>query len=209
MVKKLAFLSCLALLLLGLVGPSAGRGATLDIRVASDNEDVEEYVASQNMSLTSSDLEMPYEDTFSPDKEQVIGIRWPVPLAPGTKISKAYVEFTFDEVEVQGAVNLIIEGQLAPNAAAFTSAKADLTSRTRTAAQVKWSPAAWSTAGEKRQTPDLSAILQEIIDQPGWASGNALVVIIRDDKSNPSKGTLAAAARPTSGPVLHIEALVP
>ena len=40
------------------------------------------------------------------------------------------------------------------------------------------------------KTPDLSPIIQEIVNQPGWAAGNALVLIFTDDKSNPSQGTV-------------------
>jgi hypothetical protein len=33
-------------------------------------------------------------------------------------------------------------------------------------------------AGPDQQTPDLSPVIQEIVDRPGWSSGNALAIII-------------------------------
>ncbi len=69
----------------------------------------------------------------------------------------------------------------------------------------------WTTVGQKSQTADLSAILQEIIDQAGWASGNALVLIFSDDKSKPSSGIRCADAIEdgATGPLLHIEVFNP
>ncbi len=201
MCKNFAFL-------LGLLAltSTAVLGFSYDIRVAGDLDDVEEYVGDHRMYLDSSDLEMPYEDSIDISSEQVIGVRWAVPVPKGAKITKAYVEFQVDETKSGTLpVNLIIQGQLAPNAPAFTAATADVTSRTPTAAQVKWAVENWTTVGAKSQTPDISAILQEIIDQPGWVAGNALVLSFADDKSNPSKGIRCAAARQAAGPLLHIE----
>ncbi|GJL80244.1 MAG: hypothetical protein NPINA01_32330 [Nitrospinaceae bacterium] len=44
-----------------------------------------------------------------------------------------------------------------------------------------WSPVAWDTIGEAgpdQRTPDITAVIQEIVDQGGWVSGNSLAVII-------------------------------
>jgi hypothetical protein len=226
MVKKIPFLLCLGLGAAAFMA-SPAFAASYDVRIANGNDDVEEFVYDHHMYITSSDLEMPYEDTYTPNEEQVIGLRWAVPVSKGATVTKAYVEFTFDEPEVTGVVHLIIEGQLAPDAPAFTAATADVSSRTRTKAQVKWAPEEWAVNGAtahnasvelKYKTPDLSPIIQEIVNQPGWAGGNALVIIISDDKSNPSKATRAAAAyedQASNGfhadtpALLHIEALQP
>ena len=42
-------------------------------------------------------------------------------------------------------------------------------------------PAAWlasGLAGADQRTPNLAAVLQEIVDRPGWTAGNSLVIII-------------------------------
>jgi hypothetical protein len=33
-------------------------------------------------------------------------------------------------------------------------------------------------AGLDQQTPDVSSVIQEIVNRPGWTSGNSLVIII-------------------------------
>ncbi len=209
--KKLVSLLCWVLGVVALTS-TAALGLSYDLRVANGMDDVEEYASGHGMYVDSSDLEIPYEDAGNPPStEQIIGLRWIVPVPKGAKILKAYVELTCDETKGgTEPVNLIVEGQLAPNAPAFTAATADVTSRAPTKAQVKWTFANWTAGGQKGQSPDLSPILQEIIDQPGWVSGNALVLIIRDDKSNPSKGVRCAdAVEDGNPPVLHIEVFNP
>jgi hypothetical protein len=74
MSKKLAFLLCLALAL-GLAGSNPVSGAALDLRVATGNDDAEEHL-NAGMDLTSSDLEIPYEDAGTPYGRTAHGMRW-------------------------------------------------------------------------------------------------------------------------------------
>jgi hypothetical protein len=209
--KKLICLLCLVLGVIALTS-TAALGLSYDLKIANGGDDVEEYASGHGMYVDSSDLEIPYEDAGNPPStEQIIGLRWTVDIPKGAQILKAYVELNCDETKGgTDPVNVIVEGQLAPNAPAFTAATADVTSRPPTKAQVKWAFVNWTAGGQKAQSPDLSPILQEIIDQPGWVAGNALVLIIRDDKSNPSKGVRCAdAVEDGNPPVLHIEVFNP
>ena len=175
----------------------------------SASDAIEEYVSDGGMSMGSSDLEMPYEDVGnSPGSEQVVGVRWVVPVAPGAEILSAYVEFTVDENKGgTNPVNLIIEGQLTPNAPAFEDVAKNVSSRSPwTTAQVQWAVEDWSTVGVKSRTTDIAPIIQEIIDQPGWLAGNALVLAFRDDKSSPSTGVRCAETQPV---LLHLEVFNP
>jgi hypothetical protein len=202
-------------------GPEA---VTLDVKIATALDDMEEYVATGAMSPTSSDLEMPYEDSVTASKEQFVGVRYALAVPQGTQITKAYVEFNIDELTLgTQPVNLVIQGQLIANAPAFTSTAKDISNRTtRTQAQVKWAVENWtapngqtghvSSLGLKSRTPDLSPILQELVNQAGWTSGNAIVLIISDDKSNPSKGLRCADAYEDGAgyaAVLHVDGFVP
>jgi len=214
MAKKLAFWVGLALTL-SLMGSTVAVGATLDLKIADGTNDAEEHL-NAGMDVGSSDLEMPYEDSGTPSAtdEQVTCLRYIVPLAKGAKIAKAYVEFTCDETkDGTKPVNLIIEGQLAVNPPAFTTAAKNLTGRAPwTTTQVKWAVENWTTVGQKSNTPDLTAILLEIMAQEGWASGNALVLAFRDDKSSPSTGIRCADAfedSATTCPILHVEIFDP
>ena len=55
-------------------------------------------------------------------------------------------------------------------------------------------------AGANQRTSNLSAVLQEIINRPGWASGNALALIITGSGKRTAEAFEGARA-----PVLHIE----
>ena len=70
---------------------------------------------------------------------------------------------------------------------------------------MSWSPPAWTLVGEagaSQRTPELSSVLQEIVGRPGWASGNALALIITGTGHRTAEsfeGKVAAAA------LLHVE----
>jgi len=80
-----------------------------------------------------------------------------------------------------GTTSLTIAGEATDNAGPFTSAAANVSSRRRTSAAVPWVPVAWSTvgqAGAAQRTPDLTAVLGEIVGRSGWVSGNSVVLIV-------------------------------
>ncbi len=91
----------------------------------------------------------------------------------------------------------------------------DLSSRPTTIAKVQWSVPVWvkGDQGPDQTSTNIASIIQEIIDLPGWASGNSLVLIIRDDPDNPSAGLREAEdANPPDGDesaLLHIEYAAP
>jgi hypothetical protein len=215
MYRKLVHLVALGLAL-SLVGLNAASGAVFDIRIAAGTDDAEEHL-NAGMDITSTDLEIVHEDAGAPaTDEQLIGMRWIIPLAKGSMMTKAYIEFELKEVKGSGTntapVNVIIEGQLDPNPAAFTTAAKNITDRARTTAQVKWTLPPGLAVGDKLQTPDVSSIISELTSQDGWASGNALVIILRDDKDNPSTGLRCVQSyngSTTAAPLLHLEILIP
>ncbi len=215
MIKKLMFLLCLALML-GLVGSNATSGATLDLRITNGNDDAEEHLADGSMDVTSTDLEFPYEDNGTPSATdpQLNALRFVLAVPKGAQITKAYLEFEQDETKGNDKpVNVVIEAQLTLNAPAITSAAKNLSSRTPwTTAKVKWEVPMGGKNDQKFQSPDIAAILSEIIGQDGWTSGNAVLLGIRDDPDNPSKGLRcmeAVEGEATAAPLLHIEVLIP
>ncbi len=188
----------------------------IDIRIANGNDDVEQHLSDGRIDSGSSDLELAYEDAGTPTTdEQVIGLRFVNLAVPqGTLITSAYIEFEVDKFNKEGSqapVNLVIEGELTPDAPEFTSVANNVTDRIATTAKAKWSIPPWTEQNVKFQTSDISAVIQEIVNQPGWASGNALVLMLRDDKDNPSTGLREAESfngESKAAPLLHIEAVI-
>ncbi len=145
------------------------------------NDDAEE-LANGRMYLDSSDLDLIHGSYRGGKRyDQVVGMRFTdIRIPQGTRIKKAYLQFTVDEVST-GPTALTIHAELAGNAGPFTDVRHNISSRKRASATVKWSPEPWSVVGqrsEKQRTPDLSSLIQEVIAQPGWQEGNALVLIV-------------------------------
>ena len=179
----------------------AGGGDTFEVRVAASFDDAEE-VASGSMSRTSSDLEL----MFQPSGDQLaVGMRFlGVTVPVGATITNAYIQFQTDESS-GGASSLSVVGQADANPVTFGSGANDITNRPTTGASVAWSPPDWNVVGEQgpnQQTPNLAAVIQQIIEVPGWASGNAMVLIITGtgDRVAESFNGVPAAA-----PLIHIE----
>jgi len=148
------------------------------IRISHADDDAEE-TETGNVDLSSSDLEMTDDDG-----KQTIGLRFEsVPLPKGTRVREAYLQFTCDEASKQ-PTSLSIAGELAPNAERFSATAHDISSRTKTAAKVLWSPPAWTEpnqTGLTERSPDLSHVINEIIEQTDWQAGNAMAFVVEGE----------------------------
>ncbi|MFK7993997.1 MAG: PKD domain-containing protein, partial [Granulosicoccus sp.] len=171
----------------------------LDTRIVNGNDDAEER-ADGRMYLGSSDLEM-----TETSRAQTIGLRFDSQQIPsGSTILRAYVQFQTDEVSLV-PTELLLHGEYSADAEVFSQLDDDLTSRVRTLAAASWAPATWTNrgaAGSDQQSPDLSSVIQEIINHPSWSEGNAIVILVS------GTGTRTAESfegSPSGAPLLHIE----
>jgi hypothetical protein len=128
-------------------------------------------------------------------------MRWRnVTIPQGATITSAYIEFDVDEAD-SGTTNLTFRGEDADNAAVFANIADNISDRTKTSASVSWNNVpAWGW-GETHQSEDISPVIQEIVNRGGWASGNALVVIVT------GSGERIAESHDGDGtpPLLHVE----
>ncbi|NND91678.1 MAG: Ig-like domain-containing protein [Granulosicoccus sp.] len=148
---------------------------SVTIPIINGNDDMEEF-ADGGPDLVSSDLEMTFDKS-----NQIVGMRFQaVPVPNGAIITAAHVQFTVDEVD-SAPTDLIVQAEITDNSAPFADEMRNLSSRSLTLASVPWSPPAWTVRGQSgapQQTPDLAGLIQEIVDQPGWTSGNALSILV-------------------------------
>ncbi|MFK7861596.1 MAG: hypothetical protein AB8B64_22470 [Granulosicoccus sp.] len=156
------------------VASSTG-SASISAQIIDDDDDGEES-SSGAVDLSSSDLELVEERSV-----QVVGMRFrSIAIPNASTITNAYIQFTVDEVDGDAA-SLIIQAESADDSAAFTTVDESLSSRARTQSLVSWSPPAWEVirqSSSDQATPDLSSVIQEIVDRPGWVSGNALSILM-------------------------------
>ena len=143
----------------------------------TDSPDDAEESAEGVVDLISSELELPREKA-----PQIIGLRFPkVPLAPGTRIKRAYVQFEAGKGSDE-PTRLEIRGQAADDAPPFSTAAFNISQRPVTEAVAIWEPKAWTAnakPGSDHRSADLSQVVQEIVNRPGWKRGNAVALIIR------------------------------
>ncbi len=181
------------------VNEVSGGVVTLQSRVTASSDDAEEK-ASGSMKLTSSDLEMVFDGN-----DQKVGMRFnAVDVPRGSAIVNAYIQFQVDET-TSGDTSLTIRGEDTDNAPTFTNSGGDISSRNTTTASVSWFPIPWMTKGEAgvdQRTPNLAAVVQEIVNRPGWSSGNSMAMIVT--------GTGERVAESYNGdqngaPLLHVE----
>lgn len=183
---------------------SAGEITSRRIQVAESHDDVEEKVSDGVMYMDSSDLELVNDDHVGGD--QIVGMRFQsVDIPQGAEITSASLTFGVDELD-SVATNLEILGQTSGNADPFTDAAFNVSSRTTTDAVVTWEPAPWASVETPQITPDLTAIVQEIVNRDDWSAGNSVVLIVR------GTGLRTAASfdgDPSAAPDLNLTFVVP
>jgi len=181
--------------------PVLGQVST-ERRVAASSDDAEERVSNGAVTLSSSTLDL----VTASSNVQTVGIRWTgIPIQKNATITAAYIQFASNSSQ-SAAASLTVAGQAADNAATFTSSTSNVSTRGRTTATVAWAPPAWTSgqAGTAQRTPDLAPVIREIVNRPGWASGNALAMIIT---GTGTRGAYSYDGSTSSAPLLHIEYL--
>lgn len=98
-----------------------------------------------------------------------------VPLPNGCTIDSAAVTYTAD-VNGSGTVpTFVMQGEAADDATTLSS-QVDFDARTWLGTTVAWGITASWTKDAEYSSPDLSGILQDLVDRGGWASNNALML---------------------------------
>ena len=182
-----------AAFLLCTVACTSARAGTvvLDIPISASSDDAEQTGTAMNLTAASLAL-----------GQNVAGLRFGnVTIPPGAPITAAYVNFIASANDIQ-STDVTIIGQASDSSPTFTSAASDITSRPLTVASAAWlSVPSWSTGGSNN-SPSLIAIVQEIVDRPGWTSGNAMVLIIT---GNGRRRADSFDGNPANAAILHIE----
>jgi len=112
------------------------------------------------------------------------GMRIPgVSIPPGSTITSASLTLTASSLNNTYS-DFEIRGEAVDNAAAYTAAANDISSRNMTVASTQWVPDGWPAA-TTHESADMAAVVQEVIDVAGWAQNNPVNLIITGtDDSN-------------------------
>jgi hypothetical protein len=178
--------------------------------VNSGADDAEESLDGW-MSISSGDLELFYES--SDDRDQYVGLKFRnIEIPEGVLVTNAYIQFTAEKESNDMTSMGHIFGELAPNPADFSSTDFDISTRSKTNNSIDWTIPVWNSygAGPDQATPDISTILNEIISQENWTSGNDVVFIFEPDSEELDSDHEAISTDDESESVsLHFEYIIP
>ncbi|MBX2837739.1 MAG: VWA domain-containing protein [Gammaproteobacteria bacterium] len=141
-------------------------------RLAEGDDDAEENLDNNNVYLGSSHLNLGENNSGD---ETLVGMRFTdINIPQGVDLTNAKIEFTAAS-NFSGSSVLTFRAELVPSASGFTSNNGDLSGRNETSQYVEWTVPAWSS-NKVYQTPDLTPILQPLIDQADWCGGNSIAI---------------------------------
>ncbi len=164
---------------------TALEGGVTEAVINSSSDDAEDNLGF--MSLANGDLD------FGLIAPQWVGVRFQdLKIPKGVTITEAYMEFAAEEVD-SGAITVNISAEDSDTAQTFTAVDDDIVNRPKTAANVDWAVPNFTIRGEMHRTPDLSAVVQEVVNRGGWCSGNAMAFTMRTILS----GTVGSRAMAT------------
>ncbi len=171
----------------------------IEIRVIDSSADAEEN-KSGNMDLTSKDLELVYSGS-----NQTIGMNFNrIEIPQSATITNAYIQFKVDEASSE-ITALEIRAEATGDAELFSTLNRDISSRSMTTASVEWYPEPWQEIGEvgpNQRTPNISALIQEVINRSDWDEGNSIVLIVMGSGKRVAE---SYNGDPFGSPLLHIE----
>ena len=181
--------------------------AIIVTRINDGNDDAEEPF--EQIFMTLSDVGINIVNDWSGD--QKVGFRFDeLNIPAGAVVTRAYIQFTTSNISISnGPSNLTINGHASGNSTPFEALGQDITTRTPTNAAVNWQPAEWRIEDESeitQQTPDLTEIVQEILDQPDWSESSALTFFM---SGTGTRVAYSYEGDPLLAPQLHLEVSIP
>jgi hypothetical protein len=163
--------------------PTGGNPPTLDpvvgvstTQVAASADDAEQDLGGA-VNLTSNDLDFRLTN--------LSGLRFKLEVPPGASVDQANIAFTA-KGNGSGSNTLSFRVEASGNAPAFSGTTQNLSSRSTESTSVEWSPGNW-TDGQVYTSPDLSSLIQQLVNRSDYQSGNHIVVTVRTNASNSDK----------------------
>jgi hypothetical protein len=178
---------------------------TIDLPIACSSDDAENNSLTGHVSLTSSDLEI-LTDEDGP-KYQQVGLRFiEVPIPADATITAAWITFTSKNTQ-SDPVDLFICAEANDNPETFSERKDSLSRRPRMG-EMPWNIREEWVKGEKYRTPDISDLIQQVVNRDGWKRNNAIAIFLYDGPNSLSfrnAYSYDGGNHEGNAPVLHVE----
>lgn len=148
----------------------------LDLQVATSEDDAYE-LGDGGFSYTTNTIHTLSHTDPTHNFYRCAGMRFQsVAIPKGATISRAYIEAFVSSLYMSDDPNLKIYGNAVDDANDFNT-EADVIGRARTTAFTSWVQNGIGHSDWK-QSPDISSVIQEIVDRASWASGNSIVLLL-------------------------------
>jgi hypothetical protein len=137
--------------------------------------------------------------------KQIVGLRFEkVDIPNGAEVVSAHIEFTSSD-DAADPTTLVIKAEDVDDAKSFTKKLNNISDRSTTSNQIYWNPQPWEN-GVTYKTPDISAVVQEVVDRDGWCGGRGgLAFIISGASEEPLRIARSYDNHPTGSAVLKVE----
>ena len=169
----------------GVVDVDAPADPIATATINDNNDDATEKVLDNTVVFDDEDL------VFNRTNEtDILGLRFnDLDIPQGAKIIKANITFS-TYTSTAGTANFNIAAELSGNSTPFTGTKLSL--RPKTVTNQTWVPENWDApsplvdnngdpvAPNTYSTPDLSNVIQEVVNQTDWCGGNSMALFITD-----------------------------
>ncbi len=117
----------------------------------------------------------------------------------GATITNAYLRFTSKQLNTS-ATSINIRGELSGDSVPFSTTSFDISSRTRTSNELNWnSENDFPLSNTTVRSPDITHVIQEVVDQGTWCGKNALSLIVEASSVDGSSDRRAKAFEDGTG----------
>lgn len=164
-------------------------------QVSANRDNVEEKA--EGYDSTGSEL------TMSSSSNAYIGIRFPgVNIPQGATINRAYIKFTAYTTDAWGSASTLIQGVAEDDVNDFDPHYNFMVRNLPKTSGLTWSMPYFNRNNEY-DTPDLTTMVQSIVDRSGWAPGNAMGFVLSNFVGK--RGAYTYRGKPSGAPQLIIE----
>lgn len=191
-------------------GVSDGSGGQVfEYAITSAIDDGQERSDDGSVKLISDSLNLGYGIGSMAASNPVVGLRFNnIEIPAGSSILSAYVQFTSNLKTYEPFfIHLTIKGEASDSAQPFETTDYAISSRPQTNAVAFWDPEPWAGRlldGPDQRTSDLSEIIAEIVQRPGWEAGNSIALMISGPGEASTRFASAYENDPDFAPKLHI-----
>ena len=153
------------------------RNVTVSRQILNASDDAEDLTNGQ-IATGSTTINLAYASSGGSNVARSDGFHFTnVQVPKDATISSAYLEFTAKNADTSTGLNLTVNAIAVDNPGSFF-APGDIRSKTKTSASVSWSGVESWAAESTYRSPNISSVIQELVNRSGWESGNDMSVVV-------------------------------